>query len=1007
MAVFTSKPLLFLEENQYCNFDWVGETNDGCLLCVWEEEVLLGSTATSPTEAMSSTGVSYGASGSGKTDAGLLAPSLTTATHIAIASPDLQSVQVLYTFDKVLPVVQTTVNSSRTLLGYVTREEDHEGGGSRYSAFVAEIAPQGNVYSLNLNCDRQILLEFLNTEEPGKQQQQSSDARLAKLLVLVHRDSISVYSFALRLLAGENGCSSQQTTEATHHSGLSRDCVSGLWVVADEPLKEGVCGVFVWAQWSPALHHLYYLHHRLPPPDAAATVAIEDDEDDQQPRVMLTVLQFHASKPHETVLNVPLELAGLDSPGVSGFGSDYRDEGLLHTTADPWLDLRVVASPNGALCICHHYIYKSRQAMTPADPAYLSVFVAYSVTLLHQGCVLHAVLEEVPWTTAQTAQPSYSLMAGVPPTPSWQVCLLLPHGRCASYSLMVEHYLVVIIPDVCCHLLDVSLDHPPTPHLLCPPPPGLPPHAMLYQVSSPAGKMASSRSLYFVECNSEEAGVDGGSRVLELRITKDSLYQYFKSPHTSINCKLAVLHMAAVHDKDHDLTRKLVWSVCSDVHSIDSAAVLQEYLVSETYSALARHLQSDSQHLLHLLPLTTHPGTTHEIYTSVDDSPSGGRVRLSYCPLENAPIMLLAPRERVVRPPYADTWTRLHQRINTATRERFSLQHVVEKLLVSFETYKPEALSQGMTPLSPASPLVGGLTINSLGLTLAHLMFDPLPFNETESTTSSKLEHLLSVSLRELSMYCLKHFPHESPMRVHAVASKYVCTQLQVSRRLCSILCSSLTVVPNHNSEKGFSFIEQLEGSVQHRLFALLERYYSATDAVAFPLPQGYNSFFAYLAYRVLPRHVFQQYLHSGVLHLNVDVLREIIYDSGSDPDSLSACLELLSCAPAVRSVRALQYWPPERPGAVLLTARHHAAMVLHGEGGHLPQRRGGVRHNNHHNKGCAFPTSDRTSPYTTLVDLLTAKAKLSELDVGLLHDGTVASSALAGLSLTARTAPN
>lgn len=59
--------------------------------------------------------------------------------------------------------------------------------------------------------------------------------------------------------------------------------------------------------------------------------------------------------------------------------------------------------------------------------------------------------------------------------------------------------------------------------------------------------------------------------------------------------------------------------------------------------------------------------------------------------------------------------------------------------------FQPAALSQGMTPLSPASPLVGGLTINSLGLTLAHLMFDPLPFNETENTTSSKLEHLLSV----------------------------------------------------------------------------------------------------------------------------------------------------------------------------------------------------------------------------------------------------------------------
>ena len=57
-------------------------------------------------------------------------------------------------------------------------------------------------------------------------------------------------------------------------------------------------------------------------------------------------------------LNVPLELAGLDNPGVGGFGSDYRDQGLLHTTGDPWLELRVLASHSGTVCICHHYIYK-------------------------------------------------------------------------------------------------------------------------------------------------------------------------------------------------------------------------------------------------------------------------------------------------------------------------------------------------------------------------------------------------------------------------------------------------------------------------------------------------------------------------------------------------------------------------------------------------------------------------------------------------------------------------
>lgn len=78
-------------------------------------------------------------------------------------------------------------------------------------------------------------------------------------------------------------------------------------------------------------------------------------------------------------------------------------------------------------------------------------------------------------------------------------------------------------------------------------------------------------------------------------------------------------------------------------------------------------------------------------------------MRLSYCPLENTPIMLLAPRERVVRHPYSDTWTKLHTRINTATYDRFNLQHVVEKLMVSFETYKVSRPGYCVCNLRPKS----------------------------------------------------------------------------------------------------------------------------------------------------------------------------------------------------------------------------------------------------------------------------------------------------------------
>ncbi|CAL4134378.1 unnamed protein product, partial [Meganyctiphanes norvegica] len=534
MATITTKPIIFLEENQYSSFEWVGESEDGCLLCRWEEEVLVGGTQETESGDCQETS------------------SLALATQLAIATNDLHSAQVLYTFDKVVPVVQATVNAQRTLLGFVTRHDIGEnqagiGGRSKYAAYVAEIAPQGGVFSLNIDCAQQILLEFLHTESSGAADQ---DSWIAKLLVFVHRESIAIYSFPLRLREGTS------------------------WVVDDQPLTESVVRSFVWAQWEPRHNHLYYLHYR-PPPEAGLIGEIEEEE--LRPRPMLTALQFHHNRPHETVLNVPLELSGLDHSTLD-LGVDYRsDQGLLHTVADGWLDLRVVTAPSGAVAICHHYIYKSRLAETPADPESCAVYLAYSVTLLHHGCVLHCVVPDVPWGYAHQATPTYSLFA--------------------------EHYLLVLVPGVCMHMLDIGLQHLPNNHILTVSPPHLLPNAQLFQISIP--KVISGRTLTYI---------DGVNHLLvEARVTKESLYSLFKSTPVLSN-RLAILHMAAVHDRDHDLTRKLMWSVCEEPWDLETSALLQEYLVGETFAAVQKHCDSDALSLLALLPITTVPFTTDSEY---------------------------------------------------------------------------------------------------------------------------------------------------------------------------------------------------------------------------------------------------------------------------------------------------------------------------------------------------------------------------------------------------------
>lgn len=593
-------------------------------------------------------------------------------SNIGLYNPKEKSLDIIRTFDKKINIIQASINWSRTLVLYVVKEDNRDAC-SYYSAFLSENNNRefGCDIPLVERSKQQVMTQFIWSQAAYFKQHNRD-----RFLILHHEENVMIYT------AFFISTKPDQLEEINYADPAA-------WRLDRDNLKHDIITkTFIWAQFDPALQVLYHIK-------SAPKTSSSFEKEDERTSPVLSALQFHDDLPTETVLNIPLNL-----PKISPAGSNvYEDDPVPLRVHDSSLNLIILSHESGQIFVCHYYLYQPvKQAEEVGSIS--DVHFAYSVTILHHGCVLHCIIPDIPWENARLMKPTFTL-----------------HG---------DHHMLVLQANMFMHLLDIGISHEPCCHVVCP----------------PLFTQHHGNITHLVPCfRANSIAYDATTLdLISIKIPKSHLIEAFKNDK-SVDNRLSIVHYFLAHSNDIDIFSELLNIIMERPLNLDTVPLLKEALIGGSYASSKKGLPSDALTLLKLLPLTT-VNVTKPLHAKVGEL----SVNISHETLHNTTMMLLSPQQRL-SPYKADIWTKCYEMLNeNKDWKRFQPDQVVEKLMYSLAAYQPEALSRCTTPMSPSTSLVGP-SFAELGAASSSRRnpYDVLPFIEVETCTASKQEHVISV----------------------------------------------------------------------------------------------------------------------------------------------------------------------------------------------------------------------------------------------------------------------
>lgn len=820
-------------------------------------------------------------------------------TYIGLFCHDSKNHQIVWTFNQVEYVASCSINQHHTLVAFTILNQNEEGleGYDVYTAFLAEILEPNRLFSLNIERINFLKVQFLHlTTGPGQGNEMLE--REAYMLVFLHKESISLYHIPLAR-AGEDAM-----------------------VMKRQPEKEQLAGEFMWCSWDVHHQRLHYIYHQHD----------EKDVNYRNCHTILSTLQFGFNGKYDSMVDVPLNFP-FPFDSKTSFPS-YIDIPLCSVIPDRSLNIEVITHSNGTFCVCYQPTlsvekFSPRRFAKKEDEAF---DVVYFVCMVHHVHTLQGTVFKVPYE--------------------------------ATYRRLIftwyNGYLVVCLPGFFTHMLNASIEYEPCNHIL------LHEESLIGEVcpvisskstnmiseievqESPSVPLLKEDELSLLHSNNKKLQLmshyckgmcisgwtlyDRKKQLLyKVKLNKEKLVDLFSSCYLSTT-RMAIFHYAILHERDYNVTKKIFESLSNDCASPEVQEIFAEFLVSTTYLNMRRRV---SKNILLLVPFTT-SDTFRGQYEKNEATEILAKIQ--YHVLPSIKIGKKTAKDRLGRLHFEDLWDTLrqHLRQNQLMQlqfPRFSaseiIQHKVSLLLTTTQNIEH----------STWHFVDGESFLNKLGRSHSYTHDVSSSESDAELGKASTPEPILgslpsflrSMQLtREFRMlmqlvkdtfteFLIKFLKCEPQVKLENIAKEYVASQLHQARQLCHMVWSIKK--PEENQS-----LTQPASQDEYELFQLFERILMALKEQAFPITEGFCTYFTILAFRCLPQSQFLHYVDSGVLVMT-EVFVSQLLQAFDGEEHVSLKYQIITRLPEKLVLSCCQKW--NHPYAITFFTMHNVQEML------------------------------------------------------------------------------